>query len=507
MALTRATDKIIGDSNGNLNLSGIITASSFVGSGSNLTGVASTDNIKTSTTANFTDGINVVGLITATSGINLVGNDSNVGSSIKLGNASGIVTATTFSGSGANLTNIPDSAISTLTASKLSGALPAISGASLTGVTAVGLSTTASLNTSGIVTAKAFVSDTSLSHRNMIINGAMNVAQRSTSKAITGGGYHTLDRFATVANSSMTYAVTMSQENDNPDGNGKSVKLLTTTAKTPSGSENYILRYKGEEQDISGAGLGTSSCKQLTISFSVKTNKTGTHGFQIYLYNNSPNMTVAYTVSSANTWERKTITLPTYTTSYTHGADNAQGFMIDWNLSSGPDDIMSPYNWATGSTAARGVTGQVNMLDTVGNYFQLTNVQLEIGDTATSFEHRSFGEELFRCQRYYETCHSYGTAFGTNTSEGKYLQNGTTNGAGNQQVTIYFRTTKRANPTVTGHYNGTVGSWYGARSGAAAVTSVSFDLIGMNSFRAYNGIGANFAASEQIGHWQAEAEL
>ena len=97
MALTRATDKIIGDSNGNLNLSGIVTASSFVGSGSNLTGVASTDNIKTSTTANFTDGINVVGLITATSGINLVGNDSNVGSSIKLGNASGIVTATTFS--------------------------------------------------------------------------------------------------------------------------------------------------------------------------------------------------------------------------------------------------------------------------------------------------------------------------------------------------------------------------------------------------------------------------
>ena len=239
-----------------------------------------------------------------------------------------------------------------------------------------------------------------LSHRNLIINGGMKVAQRSTSKAITGYGYHTVDRFHTVANSSMTYAVTMSQENDNPDGNGKSVKLLTTTAKTPSGSENYILRYKGEEQDISGAGLGTSSCKQLTISFSVKTNKTGTHGFQIYLYGNQPNMTVAYTVSSANTWERKTITLPTYTTSYTHGADNAQGFMIDWNLSSGPDDIMAPYNWATGSSAARGVTGQVNMLDTVGNYFQLTNVQLEIGDTATTFEHRSYDEELKRCKRY-----------------------------------------------------------------------------------------------------------
>ena len=241
-----------------------------------------------------------------------------------------------------------------------------------------------------------------LSHRNIIINGSMKVAQRSTSKAITGYGYHTVDRFHTVANSSMTYAVTMSQENDNPDGNGKSVKLLTTTAKTPSGSENYILRYIGEEQDISGAGLGTSACKQLTISFSVKTNKTGTHGFQIYLYGNTPNMTVAYTVSSANTWERKTITLPTYTTSYTLGADNAKGFMIDWNLSSGPDDIMAPFNWSTGSGAARGVTGQVNMLDTVGNYFQLTNVQLEIGDTATSFEHRTYQEEILRCMRYYQ---------------------------------------------------------------------------------------------------------
>ena len=240
-----------------------------------------------------------------------------------------------------------------------------------------------------------------LSHRNIIVNGGMKVAQRSVSEAITGVGYHTVDRFKTVANSSMSYAVTMSQENDNPDGNGKSVKLLTTTASTPTGSENYCLRYTGEEQDISGAGLGTSSCKQLTISFSVKTNKTGTHGFQIYLGNNQPNMTVAYTVSSANTWERKTITFPTYTSSYSHLSDNAKGFMIDWNLASGPDDIMAPYNWTTGSTAARGVTGQVNMLDTVGNYFQLTNVQLEIGDTATSFEHRSIGEELYRCQRYY----------------------------------------------------------------------------------------------------------
>ena len=302
-----------------------------------------------------------------------------------------------------------------------------------------------------------------LSHRNLIINGGMKVAQRSTSKAITGYGYHTVDRFHTVANSSMTYAVTMSQENDNPDGLGKSVKLLTTTAKTPSGSENYILRYIGEEQDISGAGLGTSSCKQLTVSFSVKTNKTGTHGFQIYLYGNQPNMTVAYTVSSANTWERKTITLPTYTTSYTHGADNAQGFMIDWNLSSGPDDIMAPYNWATGSTAARGVTGQVNMLDTVGNYFQLTNVQLEIGDTATTFEHRSYDEELKRCKRY-------ALVFGSNQAFGT----GSAYNSTNINIHIYnqFRTTPSYSKT-TGGAGYTWVVYYGSSGHASASPSVS----------------------------------
>ena len=285
-----------------------------------------------------------------------------------------------------------------------------------------------------------------LSHRNIIINGSMKVAQRSTSKAITGYGYHTVDRFHTVANSSMTYAVTMSQENDNPDGNGKSVKLLTTTAKTPSGSENYILRYIGEEQDISGAGLGTSACKQLTISFSVKTNKTGTHGFQIYLYGNTPNMTVAYTVSSANTWERKTITLPTYTTSYTLGADNAKGFMIDWNLSSGPDDIMAPFNWSTGSGAARGVTGQVNMLDTVGNYFQLTNVQLEIGDTATSFEHRSIADELRRCERYFQCMKGYNL---TTTGDNEALYGIAFAYTSSRTLwSFQFKTEMRTNPTV-----------------------------------------------------------
>ena len=204
----------------------------------------------------------------------------------------------------------------------------------------------------------------------------MKVAQRGISTSIPGYGYHTVDRFHTVANSSMTYDVTMSQEEDNPDGVGKCVKLLTNATKTPSGSENYILRYKGEHQDIARVGFGTAQSKTLTVSFSVKSNKTGTFGFQFYLKNFNPSMTVAYTISSANTWERKSINIPAYTTAYSPNADHNNGFDIDWNLASGPDDIMAPFAWQTASTAARGVTGQVNMLDAVGNYFCLTNIRL-----------------------------------------------------------------------------------------------------------------------------------
>ena len=303
------------------------------------------------------------------------------------------------------------------------------------GLNVTGVSTVAALNTTSIV------NDTPLSNRNIIINGGMKVAQRGISTSITGYGYHTVDRFHTVANSSMTYDVTMSQEEDNPDGVGKCVKLLTNATKTPSGSENYILRYKGEHQDIARVGFGTAQSKTLTVSFSVKSNKTGTFGFQFYLKNFNPSMTVAYTISSANTWERKSINIPAYTTAYSPNADHNNGFDIDWNLASGPDDIMAPFAWQTASTAARGVTGQVNMLDAVGNYFCLTNVQVELGDVATPFEQRLYTEELARCQRYFYRMQ--------NGSSSSYWVGQTSSyGSNNNIMVIHLPVCMRDNPSV-----------------------------------------------------------
>ena len=247
------------------------------------------------------------------------------------------------------------------------------------------------------------VNDGQFSHRNMIINGGMMISQRGSSVAITGGSntIPLIDRYMAVANSGMTYNVTISQEADNPSGLGKSFKSLTTSAKTPSGSENYIIRTKLEEQDITRIGFGTSGCKKTTLTFWVKSNKTGTYSVMVAINSFDINLLTSYTINAQNTWEKKTISIPEYTTSYTHPADNGSGFTVDWHLSSGPDDLVSAHSWQTSLTNARAVTGQVNLLDTVGNYWQLANVQYEVGEVSTPFEHRAYQDELLRCYRYY----------------------------------------------------------------------------------------------------------
>ena len=291
-----------------------------------------------------------------------------------------------------------------------------------------------------------------LSNRNIIINGAMTVSQRATSASFTSGGvFPALDRFKAVGNSSMTVNTTISQTADSPDGLGYCYKVLVNASQTPTGSENFLCRYSGEERDMKRFGYGTSACKQATLSFSVKSNKTGLYSVQVYIGNNSPNIIVTYTINSANTWERKTITLPTYTTSFTHPSDNNRGLMIDWHLADGPDDITSTTGWDTSTTLARAATGQVNLLDATNNYWQMTNVQFEVGDTATSFEHRSFGEELLRCQRYYER-HNFG--------DGQYVAASIQHNASStatSRFAFYYLTRKRSSSasfTASGTFKG-----------------------------------------------------
>ena len=354
---------------------------------------------------------------------------------------------------------------------------------------------------------------TNRSNRNLVINGGMNVNQYGSSSS-TSTGRKIFDRWMPSWNSG---TITQSKETLTSggayDAGHRSCLRLTNTSAAGSGAGDYVeVWYKWEAQDIAKSGWNYKSASSyITLSFWLRSSVAQTYSCTIQTRDGT-NYLHPFTavISSANTWTKITKTFAG-NSNLTINDDNGDGLMMWVNPMQGSNFHNTNWNtdgWfaASGNSMFAGTT-DTTWGTTAGATWDITGFQLEVGDHATDFEHRPFAQELALCQRYYETSHSYGTAFGTNTSVGKFLQNGSTNGAGNQQSTIYFRTSKRADPTVTGHYDGTSGNWYGARSGASGETTVSFDLAGTQSFRAYNSIGANYVASEHIGHWQAVAEL
>ena len=239
--------------------------------------------------------------------------------------------------------------------------------------------------------------------RNLIINGAMQVAQRGTSwTGLTTIGYR-LDRFEFYLGSFGTWTAT--QSTDVPTGSGfaNSFKIECTTANASLASGNVgIIRQPIEGQNLQQLAKGTASAKNITVSFWVKSNKTGTYIFELYDGDNTRQVSASYSVSSSNTWEKKEITIDGDTTG-AFDNDNVASLYVQWWLGAGSSFTSGTLNtsWASNVDANR-VVGQVNLADTVGNTFQITGVQLEVGSVATPFEHRSFGEELALCQRYYE---------------------------------------------------------------------------------------------------------
>jgi len=248
-----------------------------------------------------------------------------------------------------------------------------------------------------------------LDYRNIIINGDMQIAQRGTS--FTSNGY-TLDRFT--MDESTDGAVTVTQDTDVPAGYGfaKSLKVDVTTADASIGAAQYCaFTTSFEGQNLQYLKYGTSSAESLTLSFWVKSVKTGT--YCISFVKDAGGETryecpIEYTISSASTWEKKTITLtPTAgsTTLITNSAgaivnSNAKGFRVIFTLAAGSNFHATNNTWVAGSDKL-GTSNQVNGLDSTSNNFWITGVQLEAGDTASEFEFLPYGVNLQRCQRYY----------------------------------------------------------------------------------------------------------
>ena len=240
-------------------------------------------------------------------------------------------------------------------------------------------------------------------NRNLIINGAMQVAQRGslTSVATNTNTYTSCDRFQ-LSGDNGTGVFSTSQSTDTPNGFGSSLKLDVTTADTSIASNvgvRILTRIEG--QDLQRIKKGTSDAQPLTMSFSVKSPKTGVHCLELLDLDNNRSVSKSYTVSSANTWQNFSITFPADTTG-AFDNDNAQSLLPIWWLAAGSDYSSGTLQTTWGSRVeANRAVGQVNVLDDTSNDFYITGVQLEVGTEATPFEHRSFGQELSLCQRYY----------------------------------------------------------------------------------------------------------
>ncbi len=238
-------------------------------------------------------------------------------------------------------------------------------------------------------------------NRNLIINGAMQVAQRG-SVADLQTGYGACDRFRLASNSAARFDT--SQSTDVPSGQGfsKSLKLDCSTADTSlAAGDYYLINHMIEGQNLQQLGLyGSSSAKQCTLSFWVKSPKTGTHNLEIESVDGGVFNIHQYTISSANTWQNVKITFDGYQTTAIAN-DNTSGLVVNWWLLAGTTFSGGSYSANTWtSTNANRAVGQVNVADSTSNDFYLTGVQLEVGDTATDFEHRTFADELAKCQRY-----------------------------------------------------------------------------------------------------------
>jgi hypothetical protein len=296
------------------------------------------------------------------------------------------------------------------------------------------------------------VSGVNLGRRNLIINGAMQVAQRGTSGVDTDS-YPCADRWRT-GGAGTPGAFDVTVENDAPDGFAKSVKFNCTTADSLAAGDYRYFNQRLEGQDLQGIAKGTSSAKNLTVSFWVKSNVTGTYICGIFDTDNSRYVAQSYTVDSSGTWEYKTITFPADTTG-AFDNDNNASIRMSWFIAAGSSYTSGTLatSWES-STAANYAVGQTNLASATNNYWQITGVQLEVGSVATPFEHRSYGEELALCERYYQLgeVQSNGSAFG-----------------GESRGSSWERTVQmRAAPTMTTTSSNLYNSGGGAVSGTIA---------------------------------------
>ena len=346
-------------------------------------------------------------------------------------------------------------------------------------------------------------------NRNLIINGAMNVAQRGTQTSHSSG--YTLDRWNVYTTSAARF--TISQESDVPSGEGfaNSIKLDVTTADSSVASSDFgVFRTILEGQDLQSFCKGTSNAKPFALQFFIKSTVTGTYAIELVDSDNSRAVTKTYTVNSADTWEKKTITFPADTTgAFTD--DNNSSLFIQWGLIMGDNYTSGTASgsWESQTTANRFV-GQVNAVNSTSNNIFFTGIQLEVGQNPTEFEHEPFEKTLDKCHRYYWKV----GASTENELYYRYGNHGESISSSQAQIVVNFPKKMRAQPSYT--ENGDI-RWYsngsiinpsgdctidGNGGGTYAINLVNSNLSGLTSGRA--GIFLSYNNTTSFMEWDAE---
>ena len=351
----------------------------------------------------------------------------------------------------------------------------------------------------------ASASETALSNRNILYNGAMEISQRATSVTGIGAssGYFTLDRWQIQA-ANTAGRLTMTQTADGPSGFATCLKLDCTTADTSiAAAESLQLTQSLEGFDLQQLKKGTASAEQITISFYVKGNASATYVAEMYDLDSDTHINKTFSVTTS--WTRIELT---YVGDTSNPFDNNNGGSLQFNiwLNAGSNFTSGTiqYPWGGGNNPGR-AAGITSFFDSTNRTFFITGVQMEAGPVATPFEHRSYGQELALCHRYYWNTYN-GAAIGSNT--------GTTNAigrsAGGQSYETIsegnFPTTMRAVPTMQ-IYNPVTGTAGSIRGDASNFATCQINFRGVNYY-SFNMAGVAIGQSTFVsGHVTADAEL
>ena len=300
--------------------------------------------------------------------------------------------------------------------------------------------------------------DNNINFRNIIINGDMSIDQRNGGSSVTAtnGGY-TIDRWLT--GSSQSSKFTVDQETDAPTGFSYSVKLTSSASTTPASTDQYWFAQNIEGFNTAYLEYGNSNAKTVTVSFHVKSSLTGT--FSGSLMNSAYNYSYpfTYSISSANTWEKKSVVITGATAGTWIGATNGVGLRLYFSLGNGSNFLGTAGSWSASQN--NGATGETQLVGTSGATLFITGVQLEAGTSASDFEFLPHDVNEDRCLRY---CEVY---TGTNTHGGLY--------SGSTYIGhIQYKKRKRTRPTFSNTTSANVSAFQTSSSGDKGGTDSMF---------------------------------